>query len=317
MDAHVFGPFEVGFTEQQKSIIENWGCTDASVAYDSAGGLDLGVATSKVAKVCNIQLPRVEGTTWYGILGFCGGHTKDYHFHRDLACLYKEEGGHSTAVADSVGTQKIYGKWEDFANKKLPLLDACGGHFGPTPDSAGANVYHYHLQDRAPWTLGCFGPNADGGLVTVAQCRALYMDTDRGCARATETMTVESTYPPAAATGGTITYTRWCPCWDKEMKNVLPIVELDAIGSSEISYTTTIEAGDFGGYLNYGGRTAQVNQNAPGTVTKPPSDTSGSGTSGTGTGGDVATSGNPSLTSGAPSTTLLVASVGLCAWMLK
>ena len=30
--SHIYGPFEAGFGAQQKSIIENWGCTDASKA---------------------------------------------------------------------------------------------------------------------------------------------------------------------------------------------------------------------------------------------------------------------------------------------
>ena len=28
----------------------------------------------------------------------------------------------------------IYGKWENFEEEELPVLDACGGHFGVTPD---------------------------------------------------------------------------------------------------------------------------------------------------------------------------------------
>jgi hypothetical protein len=40
----------------------------------------------------------------------------------------------------------------------LPKLDACGGHFGTTPDSEGAKKYHYHVQTAAPFTIGCFGP---------------------------------------------------------------------------------------------------------------------------------------------------------------
>lgn len=52
----------------------------------------------------------------------------------------------------------LYGKWEDYDSRELPLLDACGGHFGATPDSALAEVYHYHVQDAPPFTVGCFGP---------------------------------------------------------------------------------------------------------------------------------------------------------------
>ena len=44
----------------------------------------------------------------------------------------------------------IYGKWEDYSNNILPALDACGAHFGVTPDSNGASIYHHHVQDFAP-----------------------------------------------------------------------------------------------------------------------------------------------------------------------
>ena len=39
-----------------------------------------------------------------------------------------------------------------------PVLDSCNGHFGVTPDSNGQVVYHYHVTDGAPFTVGCFGP---------------------------------------------------------------------------------------------------------------------------------------------------------------
>ena len=41
-NAHIYGPFEAGFSAQQDNIISNWGCSPASLAYDTAGGLDLG-----------------------------------------------------------------------------------------------------------------------------------------------------------------------------------------------------------------------------------------------------------------------------------
>lgn len=52
-------------------------------------------------------------------------------------------------------------------------LDYCGGtrpvltvgHYGPVPEytingvtyPAASNVYHYHTQPVAPWTVGCYG----------------------------------------------------------------------------------------------------------------------------------------------------------------
>jgi hypothetical protein len=55
----------------------------------------------------------------------------------------------------------LYGKWEDYSTGLLPTLDACGGHFGPTPDSGDEWIYHNHVQDGPPFTFGCYGPTAD------------------------------------------------------------------------------------------------------------------------------------------------------------
>ena len=73
-NAHIYGPFEAGFTSQQQSIIENWGCSDASVAYDTEGGTDIGTAESKVAHACNIELPRIVGNTYYSEIHEQSGH---------------------------------------------------------------------------------------------------------------------------------------------------------------------------------------------------------------------------------------------------
>ncbi|CAJ1450669.1 unnamed protein product, partial [Effrenium voratum] len=171
-------------------------------------------------------LPRIVGETYYGIVGPCGGHTGDYHFHRGFGCLYQESGSHSTKVGVVAG-YNLYGKWEDYANNQLPLLDACGAHFGPTPESS-SNVYHYHVQDQAPFTVGCYGPSASNGLVSVAECRALYpkCDNDGGAGTAIETH------------AGTVTYDKFCPCWDGAGSNMgTNIVELPALSTSAISYT--------------------------------------------------------------------------------
>jgi len=220
-NAHIFGPFEAGFTSQQASIISNWGCSDPSVVYDSEGGKDIGIAEAHVAHMCNIEFPRLVGTTYYGVVGPCGGHTSDYHFHRSFSCLFSETGTHSTKVG-VVGSWNIYGKWEDYSNSRLPYLDACGGHFGPTPEST-ENVYHYHAQDKAPFTVGCHGPAGDGGLVSISTCRSLYRDCSTGATRDVETAT------------GTVTYRLFCPCYDASGSN-MGTEELPALSTKEISY---------------------------------------------------------------------------------
>ena len=74
-NAHIFGPFEAGFTSKQDSIISNWGCSTPSAAYDSDGGKDIVIAEKFVAHACSITLPRTVGSEYIGIVGPCGGHT--------------------------------------------------------------------------------------------------------------------------------------------------------------------------------------------------------------------------------------------------
>ena len=50
--AHIYNSFEAGFSNKQDKVIEGWGCSTPSDLYDSAGGLDLGLAESKVRKLC-------------------------------------------------------------------------------------------------------------------------------------------------------------------------------------------------------------------------------------------------------------------------
>lgn len=100
------------------------------------------------------------------------------------------------------GTQFLYGKWEDFSASLRPTLDACGGHYGFTPESPKTAVYHYHVQDTSPFTIGCYGPNANNTVVTTEQCEALYP----GCGSSGATASVTT------AEEGTYNYRLWCPC---------------------------------------------------------------------------------------------------------
>ena len=61
-----------------------------------------------------------------------------------------------------------------------PALDACNGHYGTVPanETLGIEstcVYHYHLTDGVPYTLGCYGP-----VNSVEECKALYLDDGSG-----------------------------------------------------------------------------------------------------------------------------------------
>ena len=208
-NAHIFNAFESGFSSQQDNVISGWGCSTPSLLYDSTGGLDIGLAESKVRKLCydsaKNSFPNVQSDNSYrGTVGPCGGHTGDYHFHGRYHCLYEQTGEHSTKIGD-VGPYIMYGKWEHFTNKKLPNLDACGAHIGITPDSPSEAVYHYHVQDRAPYGVGCYGDGVN--LMTVSACRALYST----CGDGDETFT---DMPQPDGTLKSFAYDRDCPCFD-------------------------------------------------------------------------------------------------------
>ncbi|CAE8588430.1 unnamed protein product [Polarella glacialis] len=226
------------FTSTQDNILEALGCSPGSLGH-VAGGIDTHTAEQMVAKQCSITLPRIAGNYYVSLLDECGGHTKEYHFHERLSCLYTTAAGstHSGQVGKMNDGKYLYGKWEDSTANQLPLLDACGGHFGTNPDSATV-VYHYHVQEKAPFTLGCFGPvtQSDGTykLVTVAECRALYS----GCGDGDETTVVMPTESK--------TYDYWCPCWDASGSNAgtaeLPVFSSGAITTipATTPATTTI-----------------------------------------------------------------------------
>jgi hypothetical protein len=210
----------------QDDIISNWGCSDPSLVYDTEGGHDIGLAEALVADACDVEFPRIEDGIYYGAVGPCGGHTSDYHFHGRFYCLYEQTGGHSTAVGD-IADYLMYGKWEDYENRMLPYLDACGGHFGPTPESPDEDVYHYHVQDNAPFTVGCHGPSADGGLVSVAECREITTECGDG-----DNQNI-------SLFGTEYEYDRYCSCYDANGMNTGDIEELPALSTSEISFKAT------------------------------------------------------------------------------
>merc|ERR1719446_885669 len=72
VNTHIYGPFEAGFGERQRGIIEGWGCTDPTSVYDEAGGIGVDIAERKVAYVCNVQLPRFENGKYIGFVAACG-----------------------------------------------------------------------------------------------------------------------------------------------------------------------------------------------------------------------------------------------------
>ena len=210
---NIYGPFEAGFTSQQDNILQGLGCSDPSNGY-VPGGIDTNTAEQMVAQGCGVTLPRIVDNSASGYISLideCGGHTNEYHFHEKFSCLYALSGQHSTQIGWALDGRPIHGKWEDWSVQSQPELDACSGHFGATPDSNGQEIYHYHVQDAPPFAVGCFGPGSNGGLVSVAECRATYSGAP-GCGDG-DVMTVNTPL-------GSKTYDLWCPCYDGNGSNV-------------------------------------------------------------------------------------------------
>ena len=189
----IAGPFEAGFDEIIDDLLSWLGCDPPSLGYLD-GGMNTQTSLEAVAHQCNASLPKVVGGEFISLMWSMGMHSPpntdgctsppggidgyaacddpSYHFHQNFTQLYSLAAeGHSTQIGESAPTavdvMPLYGMFED--TNKLPLLDACGGHYGYTPDSLTTSVYHHHVQERAPFAFGCFGPNDDGSLVTVQQ----------------------------------------------------------------------------------------------------------------------------------------------------
>lgn len=178
---NIYGPMEAGFTSAQLSQL--FTCSTSS---DIPGGLDTKIAEELAEHLCNKQIE---------ILSDCGGHANPYHFHERFTCMFNSAAsGHSSKFATALDGRGLYGNHESL-NTPPSDLDACGGHTAVTPDSNGQAVYHYHVTDTAPFSLGCFGP------ATMSECRALYS----GCS---------SSDTDVVLSNRTVKYKQDCPCFD-------------------------------------------------------------------------------------------------------
>lgn len=190
---NIYGPMDNGFVNGQVC----------------AGTCDAGTDVM----VCSQYLQNQCGSTFKPqmFLDQCGGHAQPYHFHTDLACNYIQNAtGHSALIGIALDGRGIYGMKE--SSYSYPTdLDYCGGHYGPVPAytiggvtyPAASNVYHYHTQPVAPWTVGCFGP-----VTTLNACKALYPST---CGTGTSSMT-------GLFSNGSVcsySYDTDCPCYGK------------------------------------------------------------------------------------------------------
>ena len=97
----------------------------------------------------------------YEVLDLCNGHperTGQYHYHSAGACQKEAHTlGHTlTAYAiDGFGLFGLYdGQGQEITNDDL---DECHGHTHNIDwDGAETSLYHYHLTNAYPYTIGCF-----------------------------------------------------------------------------------------------------------------------------------------------------------------
>jgi len=233
----IAGPFEAGFDAAIDTLLTWLGCSPASKGYLD-GGIDTQTSLEAVAQACGVALPRIGTGGFFislmwssgvhsppntagctsppgGLPGYVACANPAFHFHQNFTALYSlNAAGHSAKIGMSspasssgITARALYGKYEA-SSGVLPTLDACGGHFGFTPDSPSTQVYHHHVQDRAPFTFGCYGPSASNALVTLAECRSYYP----ACG--------DSNYVTTVTTArGAFSYNKWCPCFDSSGSN--------------------------------------------------------------------------------------------------
>jgi hypothetical protein len=77
----------------------------------------------------------------------CAGHPENggqFHYHVEPQDITNND---SRLVGVMRDGYPLYGRKD--GNGSIPNnLDAYGGHTGPTPDSGGASVYHYHVNQQ-------------------------------------------------------------------------------------------------------------------------------------------------------------------------
>ena len=100
----------------------------------------------------------------YEIQDDCNGHPQkagQYHYHDYSPCMKDSRGGpggHSDLVGYALDGFGIYGFYGEDGNKLTNAdLDACHGHVHKVLwDGVVREIYHYHMTEEYPYTVGCF-----------------------------------------------------------------------------------------------------------------------------------------------------------------
>lgn len=145
----------------------------------------IGVAITGVA-IYNALDGRGDDAPAHEIQDKCNGHPQregQYHYHNKSDCMTevgRASNGHSGLVGYALDGFGIYGS-NGAGGKHMSNanLDACHGHTETVVwDGKVRKMYHYHLTDEYPYTLGCFkgtpvsnGTRQGGGLFSTSSNR--------------------------------------------------------------------------------------------------------------------------------------------------
>jgi len=123
----------------------------------------IGFALSGTA-IYNAVDARGRDAPAYEMQDNCAGHPQQwgqYHYHDRSPCLEdlrSQDGGHSDLVGyalDGFGVYGIHG--EGGTMLTTADLDDCHGHDHTVLwDGEPRSIYHYHMTDEYPYTIGCF-----------------------------------------------------------------------------------------------------------------------------------------------------------------
>ena len=90
-----------------------------------------------------------------------------YHYHKAAACTppFKQESIPASHGGDPTRHGALFGYMLDgfgmhaYSDEggAAPVLDECGGHFGPTGNGTEV-AYHYHATSYTPYHVACQGP---------------------------------------------------------------------------------------------------------------------------------------------------------------
>ncbi|MBW8638586.1 YHYH protein [Hoeflea sp. WL0058] len=123
----------------------------------------IGITVTNTA-IFNALDGRGEDAPAHEIQDACSGHPERnglYHFHNMSPCIRDTRSGpagHSNLIGYALDGFGIYGKYGEGGKRMTNAdLDECHGHTGTvTWDSEEREIYHYHMTDEYPYTVGCF-----------------------------------------------------------------------------------------------------------------------------------------------------------------